>query len=65
MHYVHSARATYTVLFMLIAGHLAANLMAVRVVAMHTFNRQRASIAWEAYRRSLDGKCDVSLFDSN
>ena len=55
VHYVHSARATYAVLFALIVAHLAANVMAVRVIAMHTLNRQRASIAWDAYRAAFDG----------
>ncbi len=55
MHYVHSARATYAVLFGLIFFHLAFNAMAVRVISMRYFNRQRASIAWRRYRSTLDG----------
>ncbi|KAI0336627.1 DUF647-domain-containing protein [Cubamyces sp. BRFM 1775] len=54
LHYVHSARTTYLVLFGLIFCHLAANVIAVRVIAMRTFNRQRASIAWNSFRASFD-----------
>ncbi|KAH9887289.1 DUF647-domain-containing protein [Cubamyces lactineus] len=54
LHYVHSARTTYLVLFGLIFCHLAANVIAVRVIAMRAFNRQRASIAWNAFRASFD-----------
>ena len=53
---MHSAQATYVVLFGLIFFHLAANVMAVRVISLHVFNRQRASIAWEAYRAALNGE---------
>ncbi|KAI0824886.1 DUF647-domain-containing protein [Trametes gibbosa] len=56
LNYVHSARATYVVLFSLIFFHLAANVAAVRVIAMRTFNRQRASIAWSAFRSCYDGE---------
>ncbi|KAI9061637.1 DUF647-domain-containing protein, partial [Trametes sanguinea] len=55
LHYVHSARMTYVVLFGLLFCHLAANVMAVRVVALRAFNRQRASIAWTAFRSAFDG----------
>ena len=55
VHYVHSAQATYAVLFALIFFHLAFNVMAVRVISMRYFNRQRASIAWDAYRAAFDG----------
>ncbi|EED77179.1 predicted protein, partial [Postia placenta Mad-698-R] len=44
MHYVHSTRATYVVLFALIALHLFCNYLAVRVVVFRSLNRQRASI---------------------
>ncbi|KAH9930524.1 DUF647-domain-containing protein [Epithele typhae] len=54
VQYVHSARATYAVLAALIAAHLAFNVLAVRVIALHTLNRQRAGIAWKAFRASLD-----------
>ncbi|KAH9849042.1 DUF647-domain-containing protein [Lenzites betulinus] len=54
LNYVHSARATYVVLFSLIFCHLAANVAAVRVIAMRTFNRQRASIAWLHFRSCFD-----------
>ncbi|PIL22760.1 hypothetical protein GSI_15454 [Ganoderma sinense ZZ0214-1] len=56
VHYVHSAQATYAVLFGLIFFHLAFNAMAVRVISMRYFNRQRASIAWRQYRSTLDSK---------
>ncbi len=55
LKYVHTARATYIVLFGLIFCHLAANFIAVRVIAMRAFNRQRASIAWCEFRQSFDG----------
>ncbi|KAI0674629.1 vitamin B6 photo-protection and homoeostasis-domain-containing protein [Trametes maxima] len=57
LHYVHDARTTYAVLFSLIFCHLAANFVAVRVIAMRAFNRQRASIAWVEFRASYDGEC--------
>ncbi|KAI0777349.1 vitamin B6 photo-protection and homoeostasis-domain-containing protein [Trametes elegans] len=56
LHYVHSARTTYMVLFSLIFCHLAANVVAVRLIAMRVFNRQRASIAWSAYRTSFEAE---------
>ncbi|KAI0711519.1 vitamin B6 photo-protection and homoeostasis-domain-containing protein [Earliella scabrosa] len=54
VQYVHGPQETWAVLFVLIALHLAANVMAVRVISMRSFNRQRASIAWEVYRSSFD-----------
>ncbi|KAI8968807.1 vitamin B6 photo-protection and homoeostasis-domain-containing protein, partial [Trametes punicea] len=54
LHYVHSARATYLVLLSLIVCHLSANIVAVRVIAMRVFNRQRASLAWTAFRATFD-----------
>ncbi|KAI0747140.1 vitamin B6 photo-protection and homoeostasis-domain-containing protein, partial [Daedaleopsis nitida] len=54
VHYVNGPRETYAVLLALIVCHLATNTMAVRVISMRSFNRQRASIAWEAYRASFD-----------
>ncbi|EIW51641.1 DUF647-domain-containing protein [Trametes versicolor FP-101664 SS1] len=54
LRYVHTAQATYVVLFGLIFCHLAANFIAVRVIAMRAFNRQRAGIAWCEFRRSFD-----------
>ncbi|KAI0371375.1 DUF647-domain-containing protein [Pilatotrama ljubarskyi] len=54
LHYVHNAQATYVALFSLVFCHLAANVAAVKVIAMRTFNRQRASIAWSAFRSSFD-----------
>ena len=56
VQYVHGPQETWAVLFILIALHLAANVMAVRVISMRSFNRQRASIAWEVYRSSFDGQ---------
>ncbi|TBU51334.1 vitamin B6 photo-protection and homoeostasis-domain-containing protein [Dichomitus squalens] len=56
VHYVHSAQATYAVLFALVFFHLAFNYMAVRVISMRYFNRQRASIAWQKYRSSFDAQ---------
>ncbi|KAI0634737.1 DUF647-domain-containing protein [Trametes polyzona] len=53
LHYVHSARMTYVVLFALILGHLAANVAAVRAIALRVFNRQRASIAWSDFRQAF------------
>lgn len=55
MHYVHSTRATYVVLFALIALHLFCNYLAVRVVVFRSLNRQRASIVWAAYRAQSSG----------
>ncbi|KAI0707573.1 DUF647-domain-containing protein [Cerioporus squamosus] len=54
VQYVHGPQETYAVLFTLIFFHLATNVMAVRVISMRSFNRQRASIAWQAYRSSFD-----------
>ncbi|KAI0765221.1 vitamin B6 photo-protection and homoeostasis-domain-containing protein [Fomes fomentarius] len=54
VQYVHGPRETWAVLFVLVFCHLATNVMAVRVISMRSFNRQRASIAWEVYRRSFD-----------
>ena len=56
VQYVHGHAETYAVLFILIFFHLATNVMAVRVISMRSFNRQRASIAWQEYRASLGGK---------
>ncbi|CDO71162.1 hypothetical protein BN946_scf184845.g32 [Trametes cinnabarina] len=56
LHYVHSARMTYIVLFGLLFCHLTANVVAVRVVALRIFNRQRASLAWTSFRDAFDGK---------
>ena len=56
MQYVHGHAETYAVLFILIFFHLATNVMAVRVISMRSFNRQRASIAWQDYRASLEGR---------
>ena len=55
VQYVHGHAETYAVLFILILFHLATNVMAVRVISMRSFNRQRASIAWQEYRASLEG----------
>ncbi|RPD52416.1 DUF647-domain-containing protein [Lentinus tigrinus ALCF2SS1-7] len=60
VQYVHGHAETYAVLFTLIFFHLATNVMAVRVISMRSFNRQRASIAWKAYSASLDGRKDES-----
>ncbi|KAI0360359.1 DUF647-domain-containing protein [Trametes cingulata] len=54
LNYVHSAQATYMALFSLVFCHLAANVAAVKVIAMRTFNRQRASIAWLTFRLAFD-----------
>ncbi|KAI8986615.1 DUF647-domain-containing protein [Trametes punicea] len=54
LHYVHSAQATYLVLLSLVSCHLTANFVAVRVIAMPIFNRQRASLAWTAFRAAFD-----------
>ncbi|RDX46145.1 DUF647-domain-containing protein [Lentinus brumalis] len=54
VQYVHGPQETYAVLFTLIFFHLATNFKAVRVIYMRSFNRQRASIAWQAYRSSFD-----------
>ncbi|KAL4252977.1 RUS1 family protein [Abortiporus biennis] len=54
--YLHTAQTTYTVVFVLLVGHLLANYVAVRVVVMRTLNRQRASILWSAYRETPLGK---------
>lgn len=37
------------VLFVLLAGHLAANFVAVRGVALRTLNKQRACLAWSFF----------------
>jgi len=42
--------STYTVLFLLLAGHLITNFIAVRGVVLRSLNRQRAGIAWTIYR---------------
>ncbi|CCM05086.1 uncharacterized protein FIBRA_07293 [Fibroporia radiculosa] len=55
MHYVHSARATYLVLFVLTFLHLFGNYLAVRVVVLRSLNRQRANIVWMAYRAHIKG----------
>ncbi|KDQ59978.1 hypothetical protein JAAARDRAFT_126263 [Jaapia argillacea MUCL 33604] len=47
-----SPTSTYIALFVLIAGHIVSNYLGVRSVAMSTLNRQRASIAWQAFRHS-------------
>ena len=56
VQYVHGHAETYAVLLILIFFHLATNVMAVRVISMRSFNRQRASIAWQEYRASLEGE---------
>lgn len=42
--------STYTVLFLLLAGHLITNFIAVRGIVLRSLNRQRAGIAWTIYR---------------
>jgi len=42
--------STYTVMFLLLAGHLTTNYKGVRGVVLRTLNRQRAGIAWTSYR---------------
>ncbi|KAI0646625.1 vitamin B6 photo-protection and homoeostasis-domain-containing protein [Trametes meyenii] len=61
LHYVHDARTTYVVLFGLIFCHLAANFVAVRVIAMRAFNKQRASIAWAEFRASYDDEGNATM----
>ncbi len=65
VQYVHGPQETYAVLFTLIFFHLATNFMAVRVISMCSFNRQRASIAWQAYRSSFDGELALRLETSS
>ncbi|KAH9947073.1 vitamin B6 photo-protection and homoeostasis-domain-containing protein, partial [Amylocystis lapponica] len=56
MHYVDSARTTYTVLVILTFCHLSANYLAVRVVTMRSLNRQRANVVWMAFRSSSNAQ---------
>lgn len=44
------------VLFSLLVGHLAANLTAVRGVALRTLNRQRACLAWSFFTGKSSSK---------
>ncbi|CAL1708524.1 unnamed protein product [Somion occarium] len=52
--HLHTAQATYTVVCILLIGHLLANYIAVRVVIMKALNRQRAAILWTAYRETTE-----------
>lgn len=51
-------RSTYTVLFLLLVGHLAANYTAVRGVVLRSLNKQRAGIAWTLYRANAFASLD-------
>ena len=44
------------VLFLLLVGHLAANFIAVRGVALRTLNKQRACLAWSFFTAKSPGK---------
>ena len=48
--YLQDSRATYTVLAVLVIAHLLLNYLGVRGVVLRSFNRQRCSILWSAYR---------------
>ncbi|PPQ72999.1 hypothetical protein CVT24_001433 [Panaeolus cyanescens] len=50
--------ATWSSLLLLVGLHLAINYLGVRGLVLRTFNRQRLSIAWMAYRsQSPSGAC--------
>jgi len=48
--YLTTQWSTYTVLFLLLTGHLATNYAGIRGVVLRSLNRQRAGIAWTVYR---------------
>ncbi|KAK7059840.1 vitamin B6 photo-protection and homoeostasis-domain-containing protein [Favolaschia claudopus] len=54
--YLTTPMATYSVLFALVGLHLALNYLGVRGVVMRSLNRQRTTLAWDAYRESADTK---------
>ncbi|TFK49285.1 DUF647-domain-containing protein [Heliocybe sulcata] len=52
LRYLSTPAPTYVTLFVLIAGHLLANYLAVRAVTMRTLNCQRISLAWVTFYTS-------------
>ncbi|KZT24157.1 hypothetical protein NEOLEDRAFT_1067998 [Neolentinus lepideus HHB14362 ss-1] len=54
LRYLSTPVTTYLTLFVLIAGHLTANYVAVRAVAMHTLNCQRTSHAWLMFHKAYN-----------
>ncbi|KAK7050297.1 vitamin B6 photo-protection and homoeostasis-domain-containing protein [Favolaschia claudopus] len=54
--YLTTPMATYSVLFALVGLHLALNYLGVRGVVMRSLNRQRTTLAWDAYRETADTK---------
>lgn len=52
MPYVEGPRATYGLLALLVTAHIFFNYIAVRGVTLRSFNRQRTTILWQAYRDS-------------
>ncbi|KAF9226202.1 DUF647-domain-containing protein [Gyrodon lividus] len=63
--YVNTRTSTYTMLFLLVWGHLLFNYLAVRSVVLRTLNRQRACILWTDFRSSSGTFKDRMLSPSN
>lgn len=52
MSHITSRRSTWLALLLLLSIHLTMNYLAVRAVAMNTFNRQRACIAYGIFKET-------------